>query len=256
MALWFKVEQQSNILPEELLSNPEMYSCPGRLVSLIGSYYEGFPNALLEAGLHGVPAVAYDVPGIPEIMTAQSGILAEDGKLNSARAAIRKAVAAKLGPMLHRYQTRFDYETFNEQILQPIFKMCRIQVLSGHKPGCCSNRASDHRCYESKPGTWRSWWWRYLCRPTHRFGTSQTLHHRSVCTWTSAPWMGAICNGVQWRNVQFIEVKSELWLWDTFVSHSDTEVIIKAYHEWGQACIHRFRGCLHLPFGIKYCKSW
>ena len=41
----------------------------------------------------------------------------------------------------------------------------------------------------------------------------------------------------------FAEVKSELLtLGYTFVSHSDTEVIIKAYHEWGQACIHRFRG--------------
>jgi asparagine synthase (glutamine-hydrolysing) len=27
-----------------------------------------------------------------------------------------------------------------------------------------------------------------------------------------------------------------------FISHSDTEVIIKAYHEWGNACIHKFRG--------------
>ena len=27
-----------------------------------------------------------------------------------------------------------------------------------------------------------------------------------------------------------------------FISHSDTEVIIKAYHEWGTACIHKFRG--------------
>lgn len=46
---------------------------------LIGSYYEGFPNALLEAGLFGLPAVAFDVPGgIKEIITPESGMLVTD----------------------------------------------------------------------------------------------------------------------------------------------------------------------------------
>ena len=41
----------------------------------------------------------------------------------------------------------------------------------------------------------------------------------------------------------FEEVKNDLIrLGYSFISHSDTEVIIKAYHEWGEACIHRFRG--------------
>lgn len=30
---------------------------------LMGSHHEGFPNVVLEAGLHGVPIVAYDCPG-------------------------------------------------------------------------------------------------------------------------------------------------------------------------------------------------
>ncbi|MBK7010332.1 MAG: hypothetical protein IPH36_17695 [Saprospiraceae bacterium] len=39
------------------------------------------------------------------------------------------------------------------------------------------------------------------------------------------------------------EVRSELIQKGyEFISHSDTEVIIKAYHEWGTACIHKFRG--------------
>ena len=95
------------------LSNPEMYYAQADLY-LIGSYYEGFPNALLEAGLHGVPAVAYDVPGgIPEIMTAQSGILVEDGNIERYRAAIRKAVAASWDrkAIASDIKTRFDYET-------------------------------------------------------------------------------------------------------------------------------------------------
>ena len=95
------------------LSNPEMYYAQADLY-LIGSYYEGFPNALLEAGLYGVPAVAYDVPGgIPEIMTAQSGILVEDGNIERYGAAIRKAVAASWDrkAIASDIKTRFDYET-------------------------------------------------------------------------------------------------------------------------------------------------
>lgn len=95
------------------LSNPEKYYALADLY-LIGSYYEGFPNALLEAGLHGVPAIAYDVPGgIPEIMTAQSGILVEDGNIESYRAAIKKAATSHWDRdvITSGIKTRFDYET-------------------------------------------------------------------------------------------------------------------------------------------------
>ena len=56
---------------------------------LIGSYYEGFPNALLEAGLFGLPAVAFDVPGgIKEIITHESGIVVPDNDFDKYRKAI------------------------------------------------------------------------------------------------------------------------------------------------------------------------
>lgn len=99
------------------LSNPEKYYAFADLY-LIGSYYEGFPNALLEAGLHGVPAIAYDVPGgIPEIMTKQSGILVEDGNIERYRMAIREAVAVSWDreAIALGIKARFDYETLMDK---------------------------------------------------------------------------------------------------------------------------------------------
>ncbi len=59
---------------------------------LMGSYYEGFPNVLLEAGAIGIPVIAFDVPGgIAEIITAVTGILVDDNDLIGFAAAIQMA---------------------------------------------------------------------------------------------------------------------------------------------------------------------
>jgi glycosyltransferase involved in cell wall biosynthesis len=62
---------------------------------LMGSYYEGFPNVLLEAGANGIPAVAFNAPGgIAEIITdAENGLLVTDNDLIGFAAAINKALA-------------------------------------------------------------------------------------------------------------------------------------------------------------------
>ena len=61
---------------------------------LMGSYYEGFPNVLLEAGAHGIPVVAFDVPGgIEEIITPdENGLLVKDNDIITFAAAINKAI--------------------------------------------------------------------------------------------------------------------------------------------------------------------
>jgi glycosyltransferase involved in cell wall biosynthesis len=61
---------------------------------LLGSYYEGFPNVLLEAGILGIPAVAFNVPGgIAEIITEEeNGLLVQDNDIIGFAAAIKKGL--------------------------------------------------------------------------------------------------------------------------------------------------------------------
>ena len=62
---------------------------------LMGSYYEGFPNALLEAGAHGIPVVAFNAPGgIAEIIKEhENGLLVEDNNIIGFAAAIKNGLA-------------------------------------------------------------------------------------------------------------------------------------------------------------------
>lgn len=62
---------------------------------LMGSYYEGFPNVLLEAGALGIPVLAFNAPGgIAEVITeGENGLLAEDNDLIGFAAAINRALA-------------------------------------------------------------------------------------------------------------------------------------------------------------------
>jgi glycosyltransferase involved in cell wall biosynthesis len=61
---------------------------------LMGSYYEGLPNVLLEAGMLGIPVVAFDVPGgIREIITdGQNGLLVRDNDEKAFAVAIERAL--------------------------------------------------------------------------------------------------------------------------------------------------------------------
>ena len=50
----------------------------------------------------------------------------------------------------------------------------------------------------------------------------------------------------------FKEIKSDLIKNNHFFrTNSDTEVILKAYEEWGEDCVERFNGMFPLQFMIK-----
>lgn len=62
---------------------------------LMGSYYEGFPNVLLEGGARGIPVVAFNAPGgINEIIKeGENGLLVNDTDSIAFASAINRAVA-------------------------------------------------------------------------------------------------------------------------------------------------------------------
>jgi asparagine synthase (glutamine-hydrolysing) len=62
--------------------------------------------------------------------------------------------------------------------------------------------------------------------------------HQPMCTEDGHVWI--VYNGEIYN---YIELRDELeHLGHTFVSHSDTEVILAAYREWGGHCLERFNG--------------
>ncbi len=74
--------------------NPPFSDLEDADLFLMGSYYEGFPNVLLEAGAHGIPVVAFNAPGgIAEIIREnENGLLVEDNNLIAFATTIKKAL--------------------------------------------------------------------------------------------------------------------------------------------------------------------
>ena len=77
--------------------------------------------------------------------------------------------------------------------------------------------------------------------------------HQPMCDKSRRIWL--VYNGEIYN---FREIRQELkGLGYHFLSASDTEVIIHAYHEWGTDCIHRFNGMFALAlYDSRYQRVW
>ena len=79
---------------------------------LMGSYYEGFPNVLLEAGAHGIPVIAFNAPGgIAEIITGkENGLLVDDNDIIGFADSINKCLAVNFNrnTIIETTQKRFS----------------------------------------------------------------------------------------------------------------------------------------------------
>ena len=80
--LWLGMKPNDEIAP--LLSAADIACVP--------SHMEGVPNAALEAFACGVPVVGTKVGGIPEVVTAQTGLLAEPRQPESLTSALAEAL--------------------------------------------------------------------------------------------------------------------------------------------------------------------
>jgi glycosyltransferase involved in cell wall biosynthesis len=82
---------------------------------LMGSYYEGFPNVLLEAGAHGIPVVAFNAPGgIAEIIAEkENGLLVDDNDIIGFATAINKGLVANFNrnTIIEATQKRFSIKS-------------------------------------------------------------------------------------------------------------------------------------------------
>ncbi|MEO7309803.1 MAG: glycosyltransferase [Chitinophagaceae bacterium] len=67
---------------------------------LQGSYFEGFPNSLLEAHSVGLPVIAFDCPGGTKeiVCSGENGFLVPDNDLHLYAAAIEKAISYPFEP--------------------------------------------------------------------------------------------------------------------------------------------------------------
>ena len=86
---------------------------------LMGSYYEGFPNVLLEAGALGIPIIAFNAPGgITEIISAENGVLVDDNDILGFAAAIKLALATEFNRnrIIENTQKQFSVKIIVPQI--------------------------------------------------------------------------------------------------------------------------------------------
>lgn len=95
---------------------------------LMGSYYEGFPNTLLEANAYGIPAIAFNVPGgINEIIiNGETGLLVNENTPEAFAITIEEALAIDFNRQNIAATTK---RKFNPDIIIPLIEQVFIQIV-------------------------------------------------------------------------------------------------------------------------------
>lgn len=92
---------------------------------LMGSYYEGFPNSLLEAQAMGIPSIAFNAPGgIPEMISKENGILVDDNDILGFASTIREGLSADFNRVAITENTR---KRFSVHVIVPQIEKLLLQ---------------------------------------------------------------------------------------------------------------------------------
>ncbi len=99
-------------------------------LSVLASRSEGCPNVLLESLACGVPVVATEVGGVPEIIrSGLDGLLAPYGDLPALRAALETALALPWDrEALARRAREFDWADAVEQALEELHQALKVEL--------------------------------------------------------------------------------------------------------------------------------
>jgi glycosyltransferase involved in cell wall biosynthesis len=109
------------------------------------SFTEGTPNSIIEAMAHGLPIIASEVGGIPDMIDSESGILVPPGDADAlSRAIIRLAeddlLRSRMGKAAReRYQRLFSPEAVLPVLLET------YQRVSGHTSAPSFIKSNGHR---------------------------------------------------------------------------------------------------------------
>ena len=114
-------------------------------VFVMPSFTEGTPNSIIEAMANGLPIIASEVGGIPDMIDSESGILVPPGDADAlSRAIMRLAEDDSLRIRMGKAARERYQKLFSPQAVLPVL-LETYQRLSGHASAPSSIKGNGHR---------------------------------------------------------------------------------------------------------------
>jgi glycosyltransferase involved in cell wall biosynthesis len=99
-------------------------------VFVLPSLAEGTPNAIIEAMAHGLPVIATEVGGIPDLVTSETGVLVRAGDPEMlAQAMLRLAIDSDLRERMGRAARARYLSLFSPAAVLPILENTYLRIL-------------------------------------------------------------------------------------------------------------------------------